>query len=420
MTLLCRLGSALRGKVNSAARVLLIGSHLAAGSVVLANDADKAEEFAPGDVLRVLTFGREDLTGKFMVQSGRVVSLPLLGPVNLSARTPRELEVFLAKAWEQRLGAPQSVTVEFLERAPFYILGAVKNPGAYPYRPGLTAMQAIAIGGGVHRDGAGDPRVRFEVFRERERRARAVEAMAEALAERARLEAERSNAKEVKTPQELRDLGSSGMVEALMLEQSRLFQARLDHFNKRLALLNEQVRLSAEEIATYQKQHEALRRQEDLITRELERVQKLRDTGLGLQSRVFEMQQRLSALSADMIAVLGGVARARSGLASAQSSMGQLREERQKDVAEALIVNERKIREASLVELSSRKFLTSAGQAISGADLTPELRLIRADATEATLVGPTAAVRPGDVLELWLPPDRFETRRDPINAPPVN
>ena len=202
----------------------------------------------------------------------------------------------------------------------------------------------------------------------------------------------------------MRDIANPLKVDALIAEQTRLFRARIEHLNTKLAHLDEQVRLSGEEVATYQRQHDALRMQEELINKELARVQSFRDTGYGLQSCVFEMQQRLSALSADMIGVLGGVARARTSLAAAKTNIGQLREEREKEIAEALILNERKFREASVVEQATRQLLRSVGGAAAP---SPELRLVRAGAADTVLVGPTTEVRPGDVLELWLPPDEF-------------
>jgi polysaccharide biosynthesis/export protein len=44
--------------------------------------------------------------------------------------------------------APDDVLVTIAEYRPIYILGDVGKPGELPYRPGMTARQAIALGGG--------------------------------------------------------------------------------------------------------------------------------------------------------------------------------------------------------------------------------------------------------------------------------
>jgi protein involved in polysaccharide export with SLBB domain len=41
-----------------------------------------------------------------------------------------------------------AVSVELLTFRPFYIVGEVKVPGSYSYVPGMTVLNAVAIGGG--------------------------------------------------------------------------------------------------------------------------------------------------------------------------------------------------------------------------------------------------------------------------------
>ena len=38
---------------------------------------------------------------------------------------------------------------QVVEYRPFYIHGEVKNPGGYPYQPGMTINQAVALAGGL-------------------------------------------------------------------------------------------------------------------------------------------------------------------------------------------------------------------------------------------------------------------------------
>ena len=140
--------------------------------------------FADGDVLKITAYGREDLTGQYSVQPGPVLSLPLVGTLKLTNRNPRELETELATAWENRLGTPMSVTIEFVQRAPVYVMGAVNSPGAYPYRDGMTVLQAIAVSGGLQRQLSFNDNIRIDLIRERERRLQASERLAAALVRR--------------------------------------------------------------------------------------------------------------------------------------------------------------------------------------------------------------------------------------------
>ena len=41
------------------------------------------------------------------------------------------------------------VVVEVSEYSPLYVNGDISKPGVYPYRPGMTVRQAVAVAGGV-------------------------------------------------------------------------------------------------------------------------------------------------------------------------------------------------------------------------------------------------------------------------------
>jgi polysaccharide biosynthesis/export protein len=56
-----------------------------------------------------------------------------------------EIEASLAK--QQILRNPV-VNVEHVSLRPFYILGEVRNPGEYAFRPGTTVVSAVAMAGG--------------------------------------------------------------------------------------------------------------------------------------------------------------------------------------------------------------------------------------------------------------------------------
>ena len=40
------------------------------------------------------------------------------------------------------------VSIEVLNYRPFYIIGEVQKPGEYPYRAGMTVINAVGIAGG--------------------------------------------------------------------------------------------------------------------------------------------------------------------------------------------------------------------------------------------------------------------------------
>jgi polysaccharide export outer membrane protein len=102
----------------------------------------------PGDRLRISVFNREELTGEFTVGTQGRISYPLVGEIDVAGRTAPELTAQLGEQLRNGYVRDPIVTVEIAQYRPFYILGEVNRPGAYPYSPGMTVMGAVATAGG--------------------------------------------------------------------------------------------------------------------------------------------------------------------------------------------------------------------------------------------------------------------------------
>lgn len=102
-----------------------------------------------GDQVRIITFGEDQLTGSFRVNDSGLIDLPLLGPVRASGLTSAELSSEIADSLKRKkLFRDPSVSVEVSEYRPIFVLGEVKTPGQYPYRPGMTVLTAVTVAGG--------------------------------------------------------------------------------------------------------------------------------------------------------------------------------------------------------------------------------------------------------------------------------
>ena len=100
------------------------------------------------DTVRITVFGQEELTDQYTVDSAGTIAMPLIGAVEARSRSETELERTIAAKLSQGFLRDPSVSVEVVEYRPFYILGEVRSPGQYPYRPGMTVQSAVAVGGG--------------------------------------------------------------------------------------------------------------------------------------------------------------------------------------------------------------------------------------------------------------------------------
>jgi polysaccharide export outer membrane protein len=101
-----------------------------------------------GDRLRITVFEEADLSGDFTVSDEGSVSLALIGQVPARGRTADEFEADITARLNGRILLDPQVTVEVLEYRPFAIYGEVIRAGSYAYRPGLTALGAVAAAQG--------------------------------------------------------------------------------------------------------------------------------------------------------------------------------------------------------------------------------------------------------------------------------
>ncbi|UPK03350.1 polysaccharide biosynthesis/export family protein [Bradyrhizobium sp. 170] len=102
----------------------------------------------PNDRIRLKVYGEADITGEYEIDNGGKVSIPLAGHIKAAGTTTRQLEKAIASALAKGIVRDPRVNVEIAQYRPYYILGEVKKSGEYPYRNGLTVLDAVASAGG--------------------------------------------------------------------------------------------------------------------------------------------------------------------------------------------------------------------------------------------------------------------------------
>jgi polysaccharide export outer membrane protein len=126
----------------------MFGSRRLPASSYNAVSAQSDYRLAVNDKVRIKVYGETDISGEYDVGAGGNVSIPLAGSVKAAGRSTRELERAIAAALSKGMLRDPRVTVEVAQHSPFYILGEVKRAGEYPYKPGMTVLDAVASAGG--------------------------------------------------------------------------------------------------------------------------------------------------------------------------------------------------------------------------------------------------------------------------------
>jgi len=101
------------------------------------------------DHLSINVWKEPDLTKNIPVRSDGKISLPLVGEMQASGRTPLQLESDISSRLRNYITAPEvTVIVEQINSKKYNILGYVGKPGAYALTLSTTVMDAIALAGG--------------------------------------------------------------------------------------------------------------------------------------------------------------------------------------------------------------------------------------------------------------------------------
>ena len=112
------------------------------------SSAQGAYTLGPTERIRLKVYGEADISGEYEVDASGYVSIPLAGRIKASGMTTGQLERSIVAALSKGIVRDPRVNIEIALYRPYYILGEVKKSGEYPYRIGMTILDAVASAGG--------------------------------------------------------------------------------------------------------------------------------------------------------------------------------------------------------------------------------------------------------------------------------
>ena len=114
--------------------------------------ADAMPEFQIGvdDILAVNVWKEPELCRTVPVRPDGRITLPLLGDLQASGKTTRQLQEEIRAGLASFVTVPEvSVIVQEVRSVKFNIVGQVAKPGSYPLSESTTVLDAIAQAGGL-------------------------------------------------------------------------------------------------------------------------------------------------------------------------------------------------------------------------------------------------------------------------------
>lgn len=123
----------------------------AAASMLASRAKPRDDSFVIGadDVLAVNVFKEAEVSRTVTVRSDGKISLPLVGELQASAKTPKQLEAEISVELSAYIPDPAvTVIVQEIRSQHFNILGRVQHPGSFPLTNSATVLDGLALAGG--------------------------------------------------------------------------------------------------------------------------------------------------------------------------------------------------------------------------------------------------------------------------------
>jgi polysaccharide export outer membrane protein len=139
-------------KLKREVPVEVAAAHTGAAALTPASAAQlRHDSFVIGndDVLAISVWKEAEISRTVTVRTDGKISLPLVGEVQASAKTPKQLEAEISSKLSVYIPEPAvTVIVQEIRSQRFNILGQVAHPGSYVLSNSTTVLDAIAMGGG--------------------------------------------------------------------------------------------------------------------------------------------------------------------------------------------------------------------------------------------------------------------------------
>lgn len=315
------------------------GVALMLAGVLLATRAPAAEaeyRLGPEDKIRLKVFewrasqdevfGWEALNDEYSLGAAGELSLPLVGSVQAAGVTRDQLATLISEQLAQNmgLGRAPTVAVEIVAYRPFFIVGPVEAPGAYPFRPGLTLLKALSLAGGLKTSEDGGTRAVISglgdldvLLLQRD----------EVVAKLARLRAELSGA-DFEAPPNLADRKGDAGVARLIAQEQAIFAARQEAFSTQMAAL-EQLRTNLQtEVPAQAALLDNVKAQADSLRDEVATIGKV-VTG----REVRDLERQITALEGQRLQGETSLLRAQQEVSRAEIAIIELRSQRTQNLA---------------------------------------------------------------------------------------
>ena len=286
-----------------------------------------------GDVVELGVSGLPDLQRRTMVDLDGKVSFPLVGEVSAAGLSLTQLRLRLRdlRIEKKALDNPD-VIVQIVEYRPVYVAGDVDRPGAYPYRPGMTVRDAVAVAGGYGLRLERDRDMFVSAFDARDQYdASSIEQVRLKLRV-ARLRAELAGQTDLDVQQLQTEPVDAAIVSEFGKIEAQQLKADQDDYDNQKGHLKQLIRTTQDLISALTEEVEHGRAGLEQLQKDVSSAQQLLQRGLAAVSRVEDQQRALSNAEWQQLDTKSRIGAARKDLENANRDLQKLPDQRRIDL----------------------------------------------------------------------------------------
>jgi len=276
--------------------ICIVGSALLALYMLSSSTIRAASDYIirADDKLKIKIFQYPELSGEYTVSANGTISIAAIGEVSVDGFSTKEIANRISERFVRAgLSDKPGTSVEVLQSRPVYVLGDVQKPGEYPFRPGVTVLQAVSFAGGWLRfNDPGLMRVERDTISIKGELRNLVRRYYQLIAHRARLNSELTMNHDVEFPADLvRQARNDNTLTQLIDEERSLLNIRVEAMKTQIESLEKARGLYEGEIAAVSRQIQANKAQYESVGNELKDVKVLARQGLATATRQMGLER---------------------------------------------------------------------------------------------------------------------------------
>lgn len=400
----------IRNRIATYLRATMLSGLILAGGSFAALGEGQAYRVGANDVLQVTVYGQPSLTGLYPVDVDGNIGYPIVGNIPVNGLTINEVGEKIAGSLSQHIPG-LTVTATVNQYAPVFVVGDVKMPGKYQFRPGMVVLELTALGGGAGKTETPALTAGMQLITVQQEYADLQMQITAMTIRRARFEAELNGAEfsYALPEQPAANKETVALTQQMLDGEKTVFNVRRNNLAAERQALEAQAASYGDEIETLQQSIKLHDAEIGLLQENVDSSKSLVDRGLAAKSNLRDMERDLSATRRAALELASFLARARQNQLAMQQRIANLDEIRRSEAAIALQdidLNIARMEHRSNAQLQTMAEIAKSSGNIASSTLRQKLifsisRIVDGSFQDI-VANERTEIKPGDILRVEL------------------